>query len=73
MYYHCKNTDYILPKQKISFSFIFNRSNLVVVGGTVEENVFSNKPNENEFRAILNRCKTLVPSLEVILYLNIKG
>ena len=44
---------------------LISRSNLVVLGGTIEENNFSNQPNENEFKAILNRCKELVPSLEV--------
>ena len=38
---------------------------MVVLGGTIEENVFNTTPNESEFKAIFKRCKALVPSLEV--------
>jgi hypothetical protein len=49
-----------------SFSeMLIFRSNLVVLGGTIEDNNFNNQPSENEFKEILNRCKTLIPSLEV--------
>lgn len=42
----------------------------MIVGGTVEKDVYSDVSDDNEFKAIFSRCKKIVPSLEVRVEFN---
>lgn len=51
----------------MNYLLVISRSELVVIGGTAEKGVYDLKPNEDEFKGIIERCSQLVPSIKVRL------